>query len=69
MRRLGALVLLLGAGCTDLFGLERVPEPPPVKTPDPGGRVAAGYLHTCSLHDDGQLANGAAWRVAPVQAR
>jgi alpha-tubulin suppressor-like RCC1 family protein len=45
--------LLFGAGCTDLFGLKRVPEPPPVKTPDPGGRVAAGYLYTCSLHDDG----------------
>lgn len=53
MTRVGALVLLFGAGCTRLFGLEHIPDPPPAETPDPGGRVAAGYLYSCSLHDDG----------------
>jgi alpha-tubulin suppressor-like RCC1 family protein len=43
-------------------------------------QVAAGQSYTCAIdtagglycwgaNDDGQLANGAAWRAAPVQAR
>ncbi len=48
MTRLGVVVLLVGAGCTQLGD-------------------TAGGLECWGSSDNGQLANGAAWRVAPVQ--
>jgi len=44
MRRLAGLVLLFGAGCTNVFGLDPLnppPKPPPPPTPDVP-HIAAG---------------------------
>lgn len=51
-----ALILLL-AGCTDIFGIKQVPPLPPDAAPDVGTwqHVAAGEASTCGIREDNTL--------------